>query len=200
MGVDATNGATGMPAQVANAANAPAPAGGGLGFGDVLSMLNPLQYVPVVGMIYRAVTGDTIPDPVRVAGGLAFSALTGGPVGVVISAGTEVAEEALGISPDKIGHSVLASLGLAAPERAAPKDAASVTVASAAKPAGGQAQGQAPLPAPPSMAVASPAAAPAMAASTPAQESSAADVGRRNLAYAWTSLNQGFEPVVGMGG
>jgi hypothetical protein len=35
---------------------------GDISFGDVLSALNPLQYLPVVGSIYRAVTGDTIPE------------------------------------------------------------------------------------------------------------------------------------------
>ena len=119
-------------------AAAPAPQAGakrGLSFGDVLSMLNPLQYVPVVGMIYRAVTGDTIPEPVRVAGGLAFSALTGGPIGLVLSAATEVAEQALGIDPEKIGHSMLASIGLAAPEAASPAPVKEAGAASDAPPA-----------------------------------------------------------------
>jgi len=37
-------------------------------FKDVLRALNPLQHVPVVGTIYRAVTGDTIPAPLRILG------------------------------------------------------------------------------------------------------------------------------------
>ena len=150
MGADAGTALESLPGpgpSVAAARAAPAPRPGssparsGLGFGDVLSMLNPLQYVPVVGMIYRAVTGDTIPEPVRVAGGLAFSALTGGPIGVVLSAATEVAEQALGIDPEKIGHSVLASIGLAAPEPGAPAPvkeagtAAGPALAAAAPPA-----------------------------------------------------------------
>lgn len=49
----------------------PASATGGskkLTFGVILSDLNPLQYLPVVGTIYRALTGDTIPKPIREAG------------------------------------------------------------------------------------------------------------------------------------
>lgn len=51
----------------------------GLGFGDLLDVINPLQHLPIVGTIYRALTGDTISETARVAGG----ALYGGPFGVV---------------------------------------------------------------------------------------------------------------------
>lgn len=50
-----------------------------LGFGDLLDVINPLQHLPVVGTIYRALTGDTINDAARMAGG----ALYGGPFGLV---------------------------------------------------------------------------------------------------------------------
>lgn len=57
----------------------------GGGFDGVLSGLNPLQYVPVVGTIYRAVTGDR-PEPGWRLGGAAVTGfLMGGPVGVVTS-------------------------------------------------------------------------------------------------------------------
>lgn len=57
-----------------------APAGGSeLGFGDLLDVINPLQHLPVVGTIYRALTGDTMSEAARMAGG----ALYGGPFGVV---------------------------------------------------------------------------------------------------------------------
>lgn len=58
-------------------------------FQDFLSGLNPLQHLPVVGMIYRAVTGDVPPTAMRVAG--AF--LLGGPVGAVATALGATAEE-----------------------------------------------------------------------------------------------------------
>ena len=86
--------------------------GGGMSFGEVLSCLNPLQYVPVVGMIYRAVTGDTIPDGVREVGSLVFSGLTSGPVGIGISLGVGAAERLVGFDEEKFGQKVLASIGV----------------------------------------------------------------------------------------
>ena len=56
-------------------------------FQQLLSELNPLQYVPVVGTIYRAVTGDTIPETARFAGSLVVSGLTGGPIGLAVNLG-----------------------------------------------------------------------------------------------------------------
>ncbi len=84
----------------------------GFGFRDVLSMLNPLQYLPVVGSIYRAVTGDTIPEGVRAIGSLAVSAVMGGPMGMAISAATTALEKIVGIDSDQIARTVLASLGI----------------------------------------------------------------------------------------
>ena len=34
-------------------------------FHELLSELNPLQYLPVIGTIYRSMTGDLIPEPVE---------------------------------------------------------------------------------------------------------------------------------------
>jgi hypothetical protein len=74
----------------------------GLSFHDVLSDLNPLQYLPVVGTIYRAATGDVIPEPLRRLGSLLVSGLLGGLAGVAISLVTTVAEKITGVDPDKI--------------------------------------------------------------------------------------------------
>ena len=87
-------------------------AGGGMTVGEFVSCLNPLQYLPVVGTIYRAVTGDTIPEPVREAGSLVVSGLTGGPVGVALSAGVDLAERAVGFDQEQFGQRVLAWLGI----------------------------------------------------------------------------------------
>src|SRR6185437_8224833 len=84
------------------------PADDGPSFHDILSALNPLQYVPVVGTIYRAITGDTIPEGIRVVGSFIFSALTGGPLGMILNAAAVVAEKATGIDPEVIGHDLLA--------------------------------------------------------------------------------------------
>lgn len=100
-------------------AAAPKPAntggGGSVTFHDVLSALNPLQYLPVVGTIYRAVTGDTIPEGLRLAGSLLVGGLMGGPVGLFTTIAATIAEKVTGIDPDKIAHTVLADVGLAAP-------------------------------------------------------------------------------------
>jgi len=53
----------------------------GLSFRDVLDLVNPLQHIPVVGNIYRELTGDELAPAVRVAGG----ALFGGPLGAALS-------------------------------------------------------------------------------------------------------------------
>ncbi|MBN9563552.1 MAG: hypothetical protein J0H14_22935 [Alphaproteobacteria bacterium] len=100
-------------ATAATAAKAGPPADDGPSFHDILSALNPLQYVPVVGTIYRAITGDTIPEGIRVVGSFIFSALTGGPFGMILNAATVVAEKATGIDPEQIGHDVLAWAGIA---------------------------------------------------------------------------------------
>ncbi|MEM6491121.1 MAG: hypothetical protein AAF684_04360 [Pseudomonadota bacterium] len=54
----------------------------GFTFGDVLDVVNPLQHLPVVSMIYRELTGDTISQGSRLVGGLLF----GGPSGAVFAA------------------------------------------------------------------------------------------------------------------
>ncbi len=83
-------------------------------FDHFLSELNPLQYVPVVGTIYRAVTGDTIPESARFAGSLVVSGLTGGPVGIGINVGATALEHLLGIDPEQIGTRLLHGLGIGA--------------------------------------------------------------------------------------
>ncbi|MEC7538792.1 MAG: hypothetical protein VYB59_16055, partial [Pseudomonadota bacterium] len=52
-------------------------ADGGPGLADLIDMINPLQHIPVVSSIYRAITGDEISPAARLAGG----ALFGGPIG-----------------------------------------------------------------------------------------------------------------------
>lgn len=58
------------------------PMPGRLTFDDVLDAVNPLQHLPGVGTIYRAISGDTIQPAVRVAG----AALFGGPIGMIVAA------------------------------------------------------------------------------------------------------------------
>jgi hypothetical protein len=53
----------------------------GLTFGDIFDIINPLQHIPIVSTIYRAITGDDIAAAPKVAGG----ALFGGVIGLVLS-------------------------------------------------------------------------------------------------------------------
>jgi hypothetical protein len=50
-----------------------------LAFADILDLFNPLQHIPIVSSIYRAITGDEISGTAKVLGG----ALFGGPLGFV---------------------------------------------------------------------------------------------------------------------
>ena len=60
----------------------------GITFHDVLEMFNPLQHLPVIGTVYRELTGDETKPGVRLIGGLLF----GGPTGM-LSAGINNAIE-----------------------------------------------------------------------------------------------------------
>lgn len=82
------------------------------GFRDLLADLNPLQYIPVIGTLFRAITGDVIPEPVRDAGSLVVSTLIAGPIGAVLNLGELAAEKLTGIDPEKIGDRLLADLGI----------------------------------------------------------------------------------------
>ncbi len=81
-------------------------------FHELLSELNPLQYLPVVGTIYRAVTGDRISDEARTVGSLVMSGLTGGPAAMAISAALMAVEKVIGVDPEKLGQGVLAEVGI----------------------------------------------------------------------------------------
>jgi len=89
----------------------------GFSFHELLSAMNPLQYLPVVGTIYRAVTGDVIPEALRDGGSMLVSGLLGGPIGLITYFATTIAEKVTGIDPEKI---VAAALNPAPPAVAAP--------------------------------------------------------------------------------
>jgi hypothetical protein len=101
-------------------------------FREILSALNPLQYLPGIGTIYRAITGDQIPEVVRRIGSLIVSGLLGGVVGVGINLAMTAAEKISGIDLDQMGQKVLAGMGLAGHPAA---DPSAVLVAGAAAPA-----------------------------------------------------------------
>ena len=109
------------PTAPAVAIQATATADHRFSFHDFLSAINPLQYLPVVGTIYRAVTGDTIPETLRDLGSMLVSGLLGGPIGLGINIGTLVAEKVTGIDPEKIFAAKSQAVeSAAAPENALP--------------------------------------------------------------------------------
>jgi hypothetical protein len=73
----------------------------GLSFGDLLDILNPLQHIPMVGDLYRSITGDEISSGARISGGTLY----GGPMGFVSALANTVVEEATGMD---IGANLLA--------------------------------------------------------------------------------------------
>ena len=77
----------------------------GFTFGDFLDIINPLQHIPIVGTIYRAITGDTMEAGAEIAGG----ALYGGPIGALLS----VADVAFAADTGKpIDRTMLSWIGL----------------------------------------------------------------------------------------
>lgn len=75
----------------------------GFGFGDLLDIVNPLHHLPVIGTAYRAITGDQIETPARLAGG----ALFGGLFGFIGALGSFAYEEVVGESVDQTLLSLL---------------------------------------------------------------------------------------------
>lgn len=70
----------------------------GFGFDDLLDIVNPLQHLPLIGTLYREITGDKIGLPARLAGG----ALFGGLVGFLGAVGTAAFEDLAGESTDEM--------------------------------------------------------------------------------------------------
>lgn len=99
------------PARMAEGEGASAKAGkplfgdDGFTFGDFLDIINPLQHIPIVNTVYRAMTGDKIDPGSRMAGGGLF----GGPIGLVASLVSGMVEESTGKDP---GAHALAALGI----------------------------------------------------------------------------------------
>ncbi len=97
----------------------------GLTFGDLLDIINPLQHIPIISSIYRAITGDEISPGARIAGGAVF----GGPVGAGIAIVNAAVEASTG---DDIGEAIIAALT----GDAAPDESSAIASAGAAAPAG----------------------------------------------------------------
>jgi hypothetical protein len=74
-----------------------------LRFDDFLDAINPLQHIPVVSSIYRAITGDEISGPAKIVGG----ALFGGPLGFIAGIIDTIATQ---INGGEVGETALAAL------------------------------------------------------------------------------------------
>jgi hypothetical protein len=84
-------------------------------FRELLADLNPLQHIPLVGTLYRAITGDNIPELAREGGSFLVSGLIGGPIGLLTNLAMLGFEKITGIDPEKIGQKLLAGLGIGSP-------------------------------------------------------------------------------------
>ncbi len=133
MAIDGTIQAPASPAAPATAPAAPSHHPGF--FRTLLSDLNPLQYIPVVGPIYRAITGDEGNADLRFVASLGTSFALGGPVGV----GITVAEKVTGFDPEAIGRHLLARLFHPGAKPAANAPVPSSTSPDPARPATGDA-------------------------------------------------------------
>lgn len=82
----------------------------GMTFGDLLDIINPLQHIPIISTIYRALTGDEISPGARIVGG----ALFGGPIGLGIAVVNAAVEASAG---EDIGEIIMAALTDDAPAK-----------------------------------------------------------------------------------
>jgi hypothetical protein len=80
------------------------------GFGDLIDIVNPLQHLPVIGAIYREITGDQIRPSSEIIGGAVF----GGALGAAGSLANVILREETG--EDLTGHVVRLAQGKPDPE------------------------------------------------------------------------------------
>lgn len=85
-------------------------------FSDLLDILNPLQHIPLVGTLYRQITGDSISPAARAVGGTLF----GGVIGLVAALGDTVIEQVSGRDTGRHLSNGLASLFRPSPEESGP--------------------------------------------------------------------------------
>ncbi|MEI2385824.1 hypothetical protein [Breoghania sp. JC706] len=71
-----------VPRPTATGAAAASEGMQGFGFADLVDTLNPLQQLPLIGNLYRAVTGDEISQQAHYAGSALYGMALGGPVGM----------------------------------------------------------------------------------------------------------------------
>jgi hypothetical protein len=89
-------------------------------FHNILSIINPLQHLPVIGTLYRAITGDTMGTPEKIAGDTLYGGVWGAVASVADTAfkaltGKDVGDTVLALFTGGHGQSPLAIASNAAP-------------------------------------------------------------------------------------
>ncbi|MDR3518568.1 MAG: hypothetical protein P4M00_22460 [Azospirillaceae bacterium] len=84
------------PLVAARAAERPDSGTAEFSFHDIIDTLNPLQHLPLVGTVYRAITGDTESPMARVLGGILY----GGPTGFLSATFDAIVEQTDGKDPE----------------------------------------------------------------------------------------------------
>ena len=74
-----------------------------LTFGDILDTINPLQHIPLVDVLYRHITGDTIRPQGKVLGGFLYGGLVGG----AIATASALLNEATGVDAEETVYAAL---------------------------------------------------------------------------------------------
>jgi hypothetical protein len=72
-------------------------------FDDFIDIINPLQHLPLVSILYREITGDEIKPAMRILGDIGY----GGPMGFLSSCGQVLVEAIFG---DDMGGTVIAMI------------------------------------------------------------------------------------------
>lgn len=86
---------------------------GGLSFSDIIDTVNPLQHIPLVSGLYRALSGNTISPAAQIAGDTLYGALTGGTalIGAATGLATSSADVALtAVTGSSISQHIAATL------------------------------------------------------------------------------------------
>ena len=83
-------------------------------FGDVVDIVNPLQHLPVIGTIYRNMTGDKMKGFADIIGGAIF----GGPIGAVASTVNVIVKDRTG---KDIAENAMSIMGFGGSQHEAPK-------------------------------------------------------------------------------
>ena len=126
--------ATAPAAAATTPAAAPAAAGSdtGFSFNDLLDIVNPLQHIPVVSTIYRAISGDTIKTFPKIAGDTLYGGLEGLASSVADTVFTKITGKSVGdtvldFAEKELGLSKPAATGVAAADAPASPATASIS-------------------------------------------------------------------------